>query len=202
MPRKPTPKRYTGILAEPRKPWGPLSLLNAEEEITRRERIHADQFLERLGLILDHYGIARNAPDWAPRLLHSLLLAHVPGFRVAPGRGAKVFWDVNRNVELVLDVQRIINTGKKASVAFHNPEIQRRYQQKDADSLRRRYEDARRNPIIAGFEAMAKHSQGRLSFAEIAEMHLAEIHLRVAAGEHDDMADFPRNEGRKRTRIE
>ena len=175
MPRKPISKKYTGILAKPRKPWGPLTLLNTEEEIARRQEVDTDQFLERLGLILDHYGIARNAPDWVPCLLHSLLLAHVPGFRGARGRGREPFWTVHRIADLVFDVQRILNTGKPASAAFQNPEILRRYRAKDAESLRRRYEEVRRDPIITAFEAMANHSQGRLTFGEIAEIHYKEV---------------------------
>jgi hypothetical protein len=170
MPHKPTSKKYTGILAKPQKPWGPLSLLDTEEEIARRKKVDEDEFLKRLEAVLDHYGIARNAPDWVPCLLYSLLLAHVPGFRVARGRGREPFWTVHRKVDLVFDVQRILNTGKPASAAFQNREIQSRYQAKDADSLRRRYEEARRDPIFSAFEAMAAHSQGRLSFGQIAEI--------------------------------
>jgi hypothetical protein len=162
---------YTGELATPRQPWGPLSLLDTAEEIERRKTAETEDFLNKLGLLLDHYGIKRDAPNAFPHLLYALLLAHVPGFQVRNGRGKKVFWDVHRKVDLVFDVQLVLNAGKLASAAFENKELMKRYRAKDPDSLRRRYEEARRDPVISGFEAIAKHSAGRLSFAEIAEIH-------------------------------
>jgi hypothetical protein len=162
---------YTGALAKPRQPWGPLSLIDTEQEIERRKTAETEDFLNKLELVLDHYGIKRDSPTAFLQLLHALLLAHVPGFQVRNGRGKKVFWDVHRKVDLVFDVQLVINTGKLASAAFENRELMKQYRAKDPDSLRRRYEEARRAPVITAFEAMAKHSEGRLSFAEIAEIH-------------------------------
>jgi hypothetical protein len=175
MPRKPTAKKYTGILAKPRKPWGPLSLLDTEEEIARRAKVDAEEISKRLQAILLHYKIDPTAPTAFVQLLFRLLEGHVPGFRVARGRGREPFWTVHRIVDLVFDVQRILNTGKPASAAFQNPEIQKRYQAKDAQSLRRRYEEHRRDPIITAFEALARHSEGRLTFAEMAEIHYEEV---------------------------
>jgi hypothetical protein len=112
MPRKPMSKRYTGVLAKPRKPWGPLPFLNTDQELSRRQAIDAQVLADRLVAVLQHYGIATDDPQAILRLLHALLIDHVPGFQVARGRGREPFWTVHRNVELVFDVQRIIDAGK------------------------------------------------------------------------------------------
>lgn len=163
-------KPYSGLLAEPRKPPAPLSMLDdAKQELAERQRQDADDFLLRLGLLLDHYAIRRDEPNALVQLLLALLVAHVPGFRTARGRGAATFWTPQRQVELVFDVQRAIDGGKvnSAAAAFRDRTLQQRYEQGSAESLRRRYEEAKGSPIVIALE---KLGAGRLSLSGMAEL--------------------------------
>lgn len=167
MPRKPGTKKYTGILAKPRKPWGPLSLIDTDEEIDRRLKADTDDFLHKFGLLLDYYGIKRDAPKATVELCHALMMAHVPGFQYAKGPGApktKTRWDV---VLLVSSVNAIVEKGKLKATAYEALAKQGKFGGK-AGTIKRRYEESITSPSVTLFAKMVGMSEGRLSWADIA----------------------------------
>jgi hypothetical protein len=170
MTRK-TKNGYTGELATPRQPWGPLSLLDTTEEIERRKAVEAEDFRQKLGLLLDHYGVERNAPTAFPQLLHSLLLAHVPGFQTAngPGRGRSATWTDRKCAELVSAVRSMIESGEALNQESALCKLAKagRFGTTTTASLRRRYNEASNSAIVTGFEKLIALAGGKLSWADL-----------------------------------
>jgi hypothetical protein len=162
---------YTGALATPRQPWGPLSLLDTAEEIERRKTAETEDFLNKLGLLLDHYGIKRDAPNKFPELLYTLLLVHVPGFQTArgPGRGRAETWTDRKRVELVATVRSMVESGEAINQesALRKLAEAGRFGTTNAASLRRRYSDASNSAIVTFFEKTLELAGGKISWSEV-----------------------------------
>ncbi len=164
-----TQNGYTGELAKPRKPWGPLSLLDTQEEIERRKAVETEDFLNKLGLVLDHYGIPRDAPTAFPQLLHSLLLAHVSGFQTARGRGRAETWTDHKRVELVATVRSMVESGEAINVESALDKLAkcRRFGTINGKSLRRRYNEASNSAIVTFFGKIIELAGGRVNWSDI-----------------------------------
>lgn len=175
MGRRPKKPKYTGILAKPRAPWGPLTMIDTDAEIKRRADVDAAEFTERLEAVLDHYSIDRRDPIAMTRLVYALLVEHVPGFRRERGRGRGREWTVHRNAALVAAVRSMVKPPDfKEADAIRKLVKERRFGSATERSLRRRFDEAAKDPIISAFEKFIDISHGRLSWADIAAFHSAE----------------------------
>lgn len=148
-------EKYTGILGTPIDPREFL-LISPEGQNNTAKLV--DLFLERLVLLLKHYGLDQEAPDtkW---LVLSLRLAreHVPGFRVEEKRepGRKREWDVLLELQLRADVAALAPT-LGLNGAFAHMGREERYQQRyknpstqklrSGGTLKRRYLEIIKHP--------------------------------------------------------
>ncbi|MGY4409117.1 hypothetical protein ACVWW4_000853 [Bradyrhizobium sp. LB7.1] len=162
---------YTGELATPRQPLAPLSLLDPVEEIERRKAAQAEDYEHKLGLLLDHYGIERNAPNAFPQLLQHLLVDHVPGFQTAsgPGRGRSAKWTDSMCIELVHAVRSMVESGKALNQESALSKLAEagRFGSNNTDSLRRRYNEASNSPIVTAYEKLMALADGKLSWSDM-----------------------------------
>ncbi|MGO7035801.1 hypothetical protein E0H70_28690 [Rhizobium leguminosarum bv. viciae] len=105
---------YAGPLKEPLTPVRRPALTEDADAVFQAEleRLKSDRAV-KIGLLLDHYEIARSDPLWERKLLWALIDNHVPGLadphRQDEGKpvGAPLDWNVPRNLQLIADVARL-----------------------------------------------------------------------------------------------
>jgi hypothetical protein len=183
MPRKQPLPRFSGPLAEPIcEPTGSGILPLPEEE--RRRRI-IKQWVQKLDLLADHYGIDQSDPEkWRLVCLY-LALDFVPGMQVGlsrpPKPGRKRTWQAGLGDELRRAVQEYLATqpSRIEDAIEHLRKTDAKWGRYPPQTLAARLREAKRADRRRRNElAEALLADGNWSLARIA----AEYHARMAMG--------------------
>ena len=155
MGKRPKP-RYRGKLAEPQKPLLTMPLARALSGMSPDEAVISaeearDQLraevLEKLRLLLDHYGISRDDKQYWRNLALALARDHVPGFQIAQPtkRGPKKSWMPDEEIRLHMDVSGLVQKGQTVRSACFNLANRAIYRdrRRNSEALRRRFQKNR-----------------------------------------------------------
>ncbi|MBY3027582.1 hypothetical protein HF265_00405 [Rhizobium leguminosarum] len=146
---------YAGPLKEPLAPIRRPALSEDAAAVLRAEleRLRSERAV-KIGLLLDHYEIARSDPQWERNLLWALIDEHVPGL-ADPHRGddgapvgATLDWTVSRNLQLIADVARAkLDTDRSIKALCEELCQSGAYAGMKAASLQNRFNEARKMPF-------------------------------------------------------
>ncbi len=153
--------KYKGKLAEPLKRPRVRTILTADPQAEWAEHLEgATEVVEKMGLLLDHYGISRDEPErWHLLCLH-LAGDHVPGFQFEkPSKAGrpKTWLHSGRSLRLYRDVQACVSEGHSALNACRILAKRDPYRNEIPayTTLYRRYQDTKKNhPVIKMAEKM------------------------------------------------
>lgn len=137
---------YCGPLAKPIKLTGLRGVFTSKGEL---ERHCSPERLEKLQLLLDHYGICPDDTNCWCKLAYALACRHVPGFRQVTSEhrtGPKRQWWIDDWVKLLRDVERLTERrGMSSRSACFNLVKQDDYKNRDVTgaTLYRQYQRAK-----------------------------------------------------------
>ena len=161
--------KYTGDLATPIPLMRRPSLAEDIDAVLAAEskRI-ASEWFRKLGLLMAAHGVSPEDDMLPSRLLLALIEAHVPGMTTGRKRdaGAPSYWTSARRAALVADVERLMSGGKgQVTDACRSLVSDKKYlpvgkargtsNDRQAESLARRYRAAAADPIVLAFRTLA-----------------------------------------------
>lgn len=153
---------YAGPLLEPLDPMRRPALSEDSRAVFQAElaRLKSAR-AEKIGLLLDHYDIARSDPQWERKLLWALIDNHVPGLsdphRQAEGKpvGAPLDWNVPRNLNLIADVARLkLDSTRSIKAICEDLSQTVAYAGIRPASLQNRFNEARKMPLAQMLEQL------------------------------------------------
>lgn len=146
---------YTGELATPIAPLPERIPLSSDKDM--RNLIYdllahqQTEYIRKFCLLLDFYGIPREIEGAKDLLLIKMIDHHVPGMRVDKQRrrGPRQKWDTEALFSLFVAVQSLVAEGKSETAACRSIHASGAFKSKRAESLQRRYAEAREEPMVA-----------------------------------------------------
>ncbi|QRG10183.1 hypothetical protein LJE71_20445 [Xanthobacter autotrophicus] len=147
---------YAGDLATPIAPVPERIPLSSSEGIQNlisdMHKIQMSEYARKLGLLLDFYGIPRDADGARDLLLLKLVDHHVPGMRVEKKTrsGPSQKWTAEARLSLFTTVQALLAEGRSEAAACRAVHQSGAFGSRSAVSLQRRYAEARDEPAAQG----------------------------------------------------
>jgi hypothetical protein len=146
---------YTGELATPIAPLPERLPLSSDKDMQKLiSDLSAHQqaeYVRKFYLLLNFYGIPRDIEGAKEHLLLKMIDHHVPGMRVDKQRrrGPRQKWDTEALFSLFVAVQSLVAEGKSETAACRSLHASGAFKSKRAESLQRRYAEAREEPMVA-----------------------------------------------------